>query len=103
MSIPIETDPEKIAKKERKQAIQSVVALTGLAIGLTGLAYTIRNDPQKQQLESNYAYCSDLIERAAGNTSNDNFVYDQVRIKEGIYRGYPCRQIVDEYNAHKSR
>lgn len=101
MSGLIETDPEKIAKKERKEDIKRIAMMLGFGIGIVGLMYSLRPDYRKQELQDNYTYCNDLLQNASGNNEITDFVYNQVRIREGIYRGQPCHQIIDEYTHRK--
>lgn len=103
MSDLIETDPVKIAKKERKEGIARIVTALGFTAGLIGIAYAVRPDYYQQELKNNYYFCSDLLEKASDNAANINFVYDKVTILEGLHARKTCRQIIDEYSKPRSQ
>ncbi len=103
MSDLIETDPVKIAKKERKESITRIVSVLGFAAGLIGIIYAVRPDYYQQELKNNYYFCSDLLEKTSDNAANINFVYDKVTIPEGLHARKTCWHIINEYSKPRSQ
>ena len=73
-----------------------------LVLGVVGLGIILPHHPLfrpefRSELEHQVAYCSQMLERAAGNELLEAFVNGQVTIKDGSYQGKSCGEIIFKY------
>ncbi|GEM_PF-4458224 len=67
------------------------------AIG-AGISYcTKRTDPE---LQHQYQNCQYFLQQVSGEESK-HFVYDDIFVVGGKYKGKTCREIIDLYSARK--
>lgn len=84
-------------KKQRKLLLTFSVISTGIGVGFLGLAYLVKPDYYQEQLKQDSAFCRDLLDKASGDNSITNFVYDRVTFTNDQYKNKTCREIINEY------